>query len=79
MNYTTDLEKLRLEMFKKKASQEKIARVLNIAKASVCRKLNSQTEFTVSEAQKICEYLDVDPTEIFFISSVPNMQHNKIM
>jgi len=78
MKYNTDLEKLRVEMFRKKVSQEKLARVLAIAKASVCRKLNGKTEFTVTESQQICTYLGINPADIFFIPLVPNSQQIEI-
>ena len=57
---------LKAEMVKKKYTQAELAKAIGIAPNTLNRKLLGQREFTVSEAKKICDVLDIEnPVEIF--------------
>lgn len=63
-------------MWEHKYSMSKVAKELDISTSSLSRKLSGKTEFTVSEATKICSVLELNPNHIFFTSFVPNTQQN---
>lgn len=67
-------DKILLAMYKMKMSRRSLAKTLGISPATVGRKLNGETDFTVSESQRLCEVLKLNPNEIFFASTIPNMQ-----
>ena len=73
MNY----DKILLAMYKRRMSRRSLAKKLGISPATVSRKLNGKVDFTVSESQRICEILQLNPNEIFFAISVPNRQHKR--
>lgn len=65
---------IRNVMWKNKISMSKVARELDMSASTLSRKLSGQSEFTVSEAIGLCDYLGLDPTHIFFAGNIPNMQ-----
>lgn len=74
---STDYGEIRKTMWEKKVSMSKVARELDISTSTLSRKLSGLNEFTVSEAIKLCDYLSLDPTSIFFAIVVPKMQQGK--
>lgn len=53
----------------------KLSRVTGIPASTLSRKLKGETEFTLSEAKKIADALNIsDPWDIFFNTKKPNMQ-----
>lgn len=69
-----DYGEIRKTMWKNKVSMSKVARELDISTSTLSRKLSGQNEFTVSEAVKLCDYLNLNPTNIFFAERIPNTQ-----
>ncbi len=61
------LEKLIDIRKEKKYSQEDIARMLDISLRNYHRKEKGENQFTVSELEKICNYLDIEPKELLDI------------
>ena len=67
--------KLKGRMREKNITQDDIASILEISMQSVNAKLNGRSSFTIPEAQKIAEALELEnPGEYFFTPSVPKMQ-----
>lgn len=74
MSYNTNVQEIRLAMSKKGITNKKLAEELNIARSSICRKLNGTSEFTIGESQALCDFLELDPRYIFFNANIPNTQ-----
>ena len=53
------------EMAKHGDTQKSIAKLLGITYASVCRRLNGKSEFTISEIEILCDYYKKDYYELF--------------
>lgn len=69
-------DKLKGKMAEAHVSQAKLSGYLGITVQSLNAKLNGRTQFTLEEAVKITEFLNLkDPVDIFFAPSVPKMQH----
>lgn len=69
-------DKLKGKMTEAHVSQAKLSEHLGITVQSLNAKLNGRTQFTLEEAIKITEFLNLkDPVDIFFSPSVLNMQH----
>lgn len=46
---------------------EKLAREIGMSTASLSAKINGKREFTVSEAKRLCDSLDIhNPADVFF-------------
>lgn len=60
-----NLNKLRGVMAERNVRQSDIAKLLSISEKSVSAKINGKVDFKVSELNKICTALKVEP-EIFF-------------
>ncbi len=70
-------EKLRGRMREKKVSQSSLASHLGITLHSYNAKINGRTQFTIFEATRIADYLDLsNPCEYFFENNFPNMQRS---
>ena len=70
-------DKLKGKMAEAHVSQAKLSGYLGITVQSLNAKLNGRTQFTLEEAVKITEFLNLkDPVDIFFAPSVPKMQHS---
>ena len=68
-------DKLKGKMVEAHVSQARLSEKLGITVQSLNAKLNGRTQFTLEEAVKITEFLNLqDPIDIFFDPSVPNMQ-----
>lgn len=66
-----NVELLRYKMRVKGITVQQISQIMGISKCAFYRKLNGQSEFTLSEITKICEVLELDsPVEIFFSAKV---------
>jgi len=62
---------LKVLMFAKRVSQKKLAEILNITEQSLNSKLNCRRDFSIGEAEKIIEYLEIEnPSDIFFKSKL---------
>ena len=71
-------DKLKGKMTEGHLSQKSMAEALGITAQALNAKLNGRTQFTLEEAVKITEFLNLkDPVDIFFTPSVPKMQQNK--
>lgn len=64
----TNVNKIKGLMAEKNISQQKLASILGISKQTLNAKLQSKREFTVNEAQKICNALDIKDVEIYFFT-----------
>jgi len=60
---------LKVIMFARKVTQADLADMLNVSEQTVNAKLNGRGDFTIEEAEKIIEELEIEnPTAIFFKS-----------
>ncbi len=70
--------KIKAHMVEKGFTQSKLAACMGIGKNTLNAKLNGKGIFTVSEAEKICEALQIQSAEekncIFFASVVPEVE-----
>lgn len=65
-------DKLKGKMVEAHVSQAKLSEKLGITVQSLNAKLNGRTQFTLEEAVRITEFLNLkDPIDIFFDPSVP--------
>lgn len=53
------------EMAKRGDTQEVLAKLLNLPRGSISRRLSGETEWSISEIDKICEYYKKDYYELF--------------
>lgn len=60
-----ELKKARID---KEITQSEISKRLKMNIATYNRKENGSTEFTESEIKKVCEILEVQPQDIFFLN-----------
>lgn len=60
-----ELKKARID---KEITQAEIAKRLDMNIATYNRKENGMREFTESEIKKVCEILDIDISEVFFLN-----------
>ena len=68
-------DKLKGKMVEAHVSQAKLSEKLGITVQSLNAKLNGRTQFTLEEAVRITEFLNLkDPIDIFFDPSVPKTQ-----
>lgn len=68
-------DKLKGKMVEAHVSQARLSEKLGITVQSLNAKLNGRTQFTLEEAVKITEFLNLqDPIDIFFDPSVTNTQ-----
>ena len=68
-------DKLKGKMVEAHVSQAKLSEKLGITVQSLNAKLNGRTQFTLEEAVRITEFLNLkDPIDIFFDPRVPKMQ-----
>lgn len=66
-----DKFKLEYEMRKRGITNEKLCKDLNFSRSAFYRKCNGISEFTLSEIQKIIDYLGLEsPMGIFFTNKV---------
>lgn len=72
-----DYGEIRKTMWENKISMSKVARELDISTSTLSRKLSGQNEFTVSEAIKLCDFLRLNPTSIFFCCVYPKYATRK--
>lgn len=56
-------------------TQKDVAKMLNIAQATANQKINNVRPLTLVEAEKLCEILEISPSE-FNIYFLPNKLHN---
>lgn len=68
-------DKLKGKMTERRVSQAKLAEHLGITTQALNAKLNGRTQFTIEEAVKITNFLNLNnPIDIFFNPNVPKMQ-----
>lgn len=72
-----DFVAIRQAMWDKRFSLSRLAKDIDISVASLSRKLSSKSEFTVSEAERLCNVLSLSPATIFFTSDIPNPQQKE--
>ncbi len=66
-----DKYRLEYEMKKRKISQEKLCKEINMSRSAFYRKCNGLSEFTQSEIQAIIDVLGIEsPMGIFFAEKV---------
>ena len=66
-----DKYRLEYEMKKRKISQEKLCKKINMSRSAFYRKCNGLSEFTQSEIQAIIDVLGIEsPMGIFFAEKV---------
>lgn len=66
-NKESKYHNLKVAMFAKKVNQKELADVLGITEQALNSKLNGRSDFTIGEAQKAIEYLEIEnPSAIFF-------------
>lgn len=53
------------EMAKRGETRRSIAKLLGISNATVSRKLSNETEWTISEIEKLCDFFGKDYYELF--------------
>ncbi|MGL4483550.1 MAG: helix-turn-helix domain-containing protein [Anaerovoracaceae bacterium] len=70
-----NVNKLKGKMAEAGINQNELADKMGLSRNSVSRKLTGSSEFTLSEAEKICIILDInEPKGIFFEKAFPNTQ-----
>jgi len=57
-------EEVRSLMARRRISQIEVARHLRIGQSSVSRRLQAQYPFTVDELYRLCDLLEVSPSEL---------------
>lgn len=58
---------LKVIMFDRKVTQGTLSQEIGISEQSLNAKLNGRQEFTISEAEKMISFLDIEnPSNIFF-------------
>lgn len=77
MPYVQDMKKVKKRMVELNLTQGNLAKILGISNSSMGRKLKSETEYTLSEALKMCEALGFELSDIFFTDNVPNTQQKR--
>ncbi|MGI6117797.1 MAG: helix-turn-helix domain-containing protein [Bilifractor sp.] len=65
-----DRYKLEYEMKRKNISQEKLCEAIGMSRSAFYRKCSGVSDFTLTEINKICDYLNVSPMGIFFTEEV---------
>ena len=64
-------KEFQLAVIKADKTYEDVAKAIGINPSTLFRKMSGQSEFTRSEIQTICEYLNVDsPMAIFFVNGL---------
>ena len=63
-----NVKKIKGLMTENGISQQKLSFMIGISTQSLNAKLQGKREFTVSEAQKICEVLDIRDVESYFFT-----------
>lgn len=53
------------EMAKHGDTQTTLAKLLNLPNPSICRRLSGETEWSISEIEKICKYYKKNYYELF--------------
>lgn len=74
-----DFVAIRQAMWNKRFSMSRLARDIDISVASLSRKLSSKSEFTVSEAERLCRTLSLSPATVFLqaMSQICNEKNPK--
>lgn len=62
--------KLKGLMTEKKITQLQLASLLNISVSTLNFKINGKSDFTVSEAKKVCKFFNKDLKEIFYTEDI---------
>ncbi len=72
MLYTFNYSKLRGKIREHGYTQEEVAKKLNVAPATLSLKLNNASEFSQSEIQELCSFLDISGAEVsdYFFSCI---------
>ena len=74
MGCVHDISKIKNKMSEIGMTQQKLAEKLGISSKTLANKINGKREYTLYEAIAICDILNLDPRDIFFINYVPNKQ-----
>lgn len=53
------------EMAKHKDTQKSIAKLLDISEATISRRLTGETDWSIGEIEKLCNYYNKDYYELF--------------
>lgn len=53
------------EMAKRGETRRSVAKLLGISNATISRKLSNETEWTISEIEKLCDFFGKDYYELF--------------
>ncbi|EGQ3955178.1 XRE family transcriptional regulator [Staphylococcus pseudintermedius] len=68
--------KLRLLLDEKGLKHREVAEMINMTPALFSQKINrNKSDFTLAEASKICDALNISMDEYFFISDVSRMRN----
>lgn len=65
MEKTIKFPNLLGEMAKRGETQESIAKLLGHTRATISRKMNGKSEWTIEEVEKLCEYYNKDYYTLF--------------
>lgn len=66
-------DNVRLAMRHKRKTQSDLAEVLGFTRQAVSRRLTGQTDFSVTELQKLAEFLDVPPADLLDVAGIRPM------
>jgi transcriptional regulator with XRE-family HTH domain len=70
-----DKFKLEYEMKRRGISQDHLCDAVGMSRSAFYRKCNGISDFTLSEINKICNYLNISPIGIFFTEEVSETTH----
>ncbi|MCZ8541992.1 helix-turn-helix transcriptional regulator [Psychrobacillus psychrodurans] len=72
-------KKLQLFLVEKNIKQKELAEKVGIPAVSLNQKIHRNgSSFTLEEASRICEYLDLSLDEYFFVENVPISEQKEI-
>ena len=74
MVYNVDFLEIKYAMVRKCLSKKQLANSIGISPSAIGKKLCGKSEFTVSECQKLCSTLEINPYSVFFKNHIPNTQ-----
>lgn len=66
-----DKYKLEYEMHRRHITVEILCNEIGMSRSAFYRKMKGTSDFTLSEINKICSFLDINPIGIFFTGKCP--------
>lgn len=72
-------KKLKLLLVERDIKQKELAEKVGIAAVSLNQKINRNgSSFTLDEASRICDYLEISLDDYFFVENVSKMEQEQI-